>query len=196
VEISQTGILNMKYFIYFIFFLAFVLRLLRWIPNLELVTTGMLLASIYLSRNMAFKLVFLLMIATDLVIGNTHIFLFTWSGFLLPIFLIKLLIPQPPTKPLGEVGRSIIKPTVIGLSSNLFFYIWTNFGVWALDSWGMYPKTLTGLVQCYINGLPFLRPQLFSTLLFVPLTFTAMSFIHRWHGNAALRSLTGHKRLI
>jgi hypothetical protein len=167
---------NNKIFIYFVFVLAFFLRLSRWIPNMELVTTAMLLSSLYLSRNTSLKLTLLLMIATDLFLGNTHIFLFTWSGFLLPIILIKLFMTQP-LRSLGEGGLSMIKVTALGIGSNLFFYLWTNFGVWLLDSWGMYPKTLQGLIHCYINGLPFLHPQLASTLLFVPLGVCLLHFI-------------------
>jgi hypothetical protein len=61
--------------------------------------------------------------------------------------------------------------TTAGLSANLFFYLWTNFGVWLLS--GMYPKTTTGLLMSYVNALPFLRYQLISTLIFIPLGFFA-----------------------
>jgi hypothetical protein len=148
-----------KYYIYTLFILAFVLRLSKLVPNMELVTTAMLLSSLYLSTSATLKLTFLLMAATDLVLGNTLIFIFTWSGFLLPIFVLSKL----------TTNNSQLKTVFLGLSSNLFFYLWTNFGVWFLDSWAMYPKTLPGLIHCYINGLPFLRPQLASTLLFLPM---------------------------
>jgi hypothetical protein len=140
-------------------------------PNIELVTTVMILSSYYLGRKSSFWLVFLIMAVTDRIIGNTSIFLFTWSGFLIPSLFasklfknLKLEIKNLPIKTLGLVGG--------GLLSNVFFFIWTNLGVWLLDSWGMYPKTFAGLIMSYINGLPFLKPQLASTLIFVPLGFT------------------------
>ncbi len=153
-----------KYFIYLVFILAFVVRLLRLVPNMELVTLAMLLASVYLSRNSALKLTLLVMAATDLILGNSNIFVFTWSGFLLPILLISSL-------KIRNSKFEILKSTGAGIASNIFFFAWTNLGVWILDSWGMYPKTAAGLIRCYINGLPFLKNQLESTLLFVPLGF-------------------------
>lgn len=171
-----------KYFIYSLFVLAFFLRLSRLVPNMELVTTAMLLSSLYLSRSATLKLTFLLMAATDLFLGNTSIFLFTWSGFLLPVLIISKLKNYFHSRSAGFTSISnfkfqIILASFVGLFSNLFFFLWTNFGVWLLDSWGMYPKTSAGLISCYINGLPFLRPQMASTLLFVPTALIIYRYI-------------------
>jgi hypothetical protein len=35
----------------------------------------------------------------------------------------------------------------------------------------MYPKTAMGLLMSYINAVPFMRYQLISTLIFVPVGF-------------------------
>jgi hypothetical protein len=150
----------MKKILFILLFLVAFLERTVWDlgPNIELVTTVMILATFYIGKKEAFWLIAVVMILSDLVLGNTNIFLFTWSGFLIPVLLIKKL-----HNPLSGLG--------IGLGSNLFFYIWTNFGVWTLDSWGMYPKTIQGLVSCFINGLPFLKYQFTSTLLFLPFGF-------------------------
>ena len=153
-----------KLFIFGIFFLALVERI--WFdlgPNIELITLATVLATFYFDEKLAFLLTLGIVAISDLLIGNTNIFLFTWSGFLLPILLISLISKLKQNK--------IILGTFAGISSNLFFFIWTNFGVWALDSWGMYPNTLSGLTMSYLNGLPFLKYQLTSTLFFVPLGF-------------------------
>lgn len=151
-------------FIYIIFFLALIERV--WFdlgPNVELITLASVIAAFYLKRDFALGVTLALLIVSDLMIGNSNIFLFTWSGFLIPIlfanYFKKLKI------------NSVFSGLLAGVSSNLFFYTWTNFGVWAMDSWGMYPKTLLGLIQSYINGIPFLKYQLTSTLFFVPLGF-------------------------
>lgn len=143
-------------------------------PNVELVTMAMIISSFYLGRNWSLWLVFLIMAASDLFIGTTSIFLFTWSGFLIPTVFI------------SQKLKSMFAGTIIGLGSNLFFYIWTNFGVWLLDSWGMYSRDLAGLTMSYINGLPFLKLQLLSTLLFVPLGLLVVEFVSRFS------SLTKH----
>ena len=128
-------------------------------PNFELVTTALILSSFYLGRRESLWIVFLIMLLSDLVIGNTNIFIFTWSGFLIPaLFLNKSRNTSPLIKALNG--------TLAGVTANLFFFIWTNFGVWLLS--GMYAKTTTGLLMSYINALPFLRYQLTSTLIFIP----------------------------
>ena len=177
----------MHIYIYILFILAIFERtVLDLGPNVELITLAMLAASIYLSRSKAFKLTFLLMAATDLVIGNTTIFVFTWSGFLLPTILI-------PIFKIRGTKLEIIKATGLGVLSNLFFFIWTNFGVWLLDSWSMYSKSIPSLIHCYVNALPFLRLQLASTLLFVPVGFYLLSKYSRARSIAAssLASSTG-----
>jgi len=145
-------------------FLAFIERV--WFdlgPNMELVTLASLLAAFYMDKKMALFLTFGLVVLTDIIIGNSNIFIFTWSGFILPIFAIEAFKKLKMNK--------VFSGLLAGISFNTIFYLWTNFGVWALDSWGMYPNTAFGLLQSYINGLPFLKYQLTSTLFFVPIGF-------------------------
>jgi len=127
-------------------------------PNVELVTTAMVLSAFYFSKKDSFWLTLAIMVLTDLIIGNSRIFIFTWSGFLLPALFIKMKK--------SNNYKNIFTLTTTGLSSNIFFYLWTNFGVWLMSS--MYAKTPAGLVMSYMNGLPFLKYQVTSTLLFIP----------------------------
>ncbi len=55
------------------------------------------------------------------------------------------------------------------IGSGLLFFIVTNFAVWAQGLW--YPKTVAGLIDCYVMAIPFLRNSLsgdafYSALLF------------------------------
>ena len=151
-----------------LFALAFLERIVFDLgPNIELVTAVMIVSAYYLGKRNALWLVLLIMIATDLIIGNTRIFLFTWSGFLIPILLIVPLLKR-------YANNKIAVGTALGLGANMFFYLWTNFGVWALDAWGMYTNDANGLITSYVNGLPFLKLQATGTLLFVPLLFVAI----------------------
>ena len=149
-----------------LFLLAFSGRLFRLGPNIEFVTGAMILATIFLGRKYSIFLVLAVMISTDLILGNSHIFLFTWTGFLIPALVLKL------KKPLMGI--------LAGLGSNAFVFLWTNFGVWALDSWGMYEKNLGGLISCYINGLPFLKNQIVSTLVVIPVGFIVIKVITKY----------------
>ena len=141
-------------------------------PNIELVTMAMILASFYFGRKQSFWLTFAILALTDLIIGNTYIFIFTWSGFLLPAIVVGGLIPRTKIFLKGiNLIKKITSGTFLGVGSNFFFFLWTNFGVWLLDSWGMYPKTLQGLITCYVNALPFYKMQVVSTVVFVTLGF-------------------------
>lgn len=135
-------------------------------PNVEFVTAAVLLSSVYLGRKWSVAVAVSTMLASDLLIGNTNIFIFTWSAYIVigisGYWLRK--VQQPKYK--------ILAATCFGLSSSVWFYLWTNFGVWFLDSWGMYPKTIHGLMQAYIFGLPFLKYNIFGNIVFIPAAFT------------------------
>lgn len=168
---------NTKFlFISTLFVLAFAERVFFDLgPNIELITMSMILASFYFGKKESFLLTFAVIALTDAIIGNSNIFIFTWSGFLIPAFLASKIIKKLTTT--NKVGQALLIYKLlttfflcsIGLTSNLFFYFWTNFGVWLLSN--MYPKTLGGLLTSYINALPFLRLQAIGTLTFVPLGF-------------------------
>lgn len=139
-------------------------------PNIELVTAGTILIAYFLGQKESLSFVLLVMILSDLILGNTKIFLFTWSGFLIPTLFISQIIKKHLIK-IKNLPIKITSLTAGGLLVNLFFFFWTNLGVWVLDSWGMYSKDLSGLITCYINGLPFLKNQILSNLIFIPLGF-------------------------
>ncbi|HEX5212351.1 MAG TPA: DUF6580 family putative transport protein [Pseudolabrys sp.] len=69
------------------------------------------------------------------------------------------------------------------LSCSLFFFLATNFAVWAFNS--MYPRTFDGLVQCYVVALPFLDKTIMGDLF-----WTAVLFGGAWavaHGPSLAR---------
>ena len=49
------------------------------------------------------------------------------------------------------------------LWSGAIFFILSNFGVWLTGVF--YPKTLTGLVQCYTAAIPFYKNEFFGNML-------------------------------
>lgn len=52
-------------------------------PNVELIMTVSVLASIYLGKNWGVAVALVSLAISDLVLGNTMIMIFTWSGFAL-----------------------------------------------------------------------------------------------------------------
>lgn len=140
-------------------------------PNVELVTMAMILSSFYFGRKESTLLTLAIMVFSDLIIGNSSIFIFTWTGFLIPSLFSKRIL-QLLTTNNQQLKKKIFTPlklTSVGLISNIFFFFWTNFGVWLIGN--MYPKTIFGLLQSYLNALPFLRYQVVSTLVFLPLGY-------------------------
>ena len=67
------------------------------------------------------------------------------------------------------VGGSLIAATV--------FYLVSNFGVWMHS--GMYLRTLDGLIDCYVMGIPFFRNTMISTMLFSGVFFTAFQYLKK-----------------
>lgn len=134
-------------------------------PNVEMVTACALIAGTYLGLTEALGVPLVIMILSDLWLGNTNIFLFTWSAYLF-IGLIGFGSRR------WRTGKwKLARVISLSIVSSFWFYLWTNFGVWLLDSWGMYPKTISGLLEAYLFGLSFLRLNLVSNLFFVPLLF-------------------------
>jgi hypothetical protein len=154
-------------------------------PNVELVTMASVLAGVYLPWRYKVMVPLAIMATSDLVLGWGLISLFTWSGFvvmgLLPVFFRKFL------------NVRWLCGCLSGLVGNVIFFLWTNLGVWWLDGWGMYADDLSGLLSSYVNGLPFLRVQMVSTLMFVPLAIFVVEEVRGWLRNREIVNLKYYK---
>ena len=64
-----------------------------------------------------------------------------------------------------------------GIVSTALFFLITNFG--AFLSYSMYPKTLAGLGQAYVAGIPFLKWSLLSTLMYSAILFGGFQLLRR-----------------
>ncbi len=83
----------------------------------------------------------------------------TWAWYVAALFI-------------GMSLRSDSKALRIGIASvraSVSFFMVSNFAVWAV--WNMYPKTLGGLVDCYIAAVPFFRNTLAGDLFFSAVLF-------------------------
>jgi hypothetical protein len=140
-------------------------------PNLEVVT-ALSLSSAYFFRNkkIALFVPIGIMIGSDLIIGNTSIYLFTWTGFLITFFL-GFISTSYKTSSRFKLG---IFSEGLGLLSTATFFLWTNLGV--VLTTDMYQKNIVGLVESYINALPFLRNQLVGNIIIVPLVFLTIAY--------------------
>jgi hypothetical protein len=69
-------------------------------------------------------------------------------------------------------------PLAVGagaVSSATFFYLVTNFAVWIT----FYPKTVAGLVACYVAAIPFYGTQLAGDLIYSALLFGTFVWMER-----------------
>jgi hypothetical protein len=81
---------------------------------------------------------------------------------------------------IGLVGFMTLKRIRIqnlilaSLLSSIAFFLLSNYGVWA--STNMYPKDFSGLITCYVAGLPFFKNTLMGDLVYSGVLFGAFEF--------------------
>jgi len=129
-------------------------------PNLEFITVAAVMAAIMLGAHWAIIVPLLSMIVSDLFIGNSSIFMFTWGAFAVigaGAVLLKKLNNRP--------GKQIAFSAGFAVVSSFVFFAITNFGVWAQ---GWYPATLAGLQTCFTMAIPFYRTMIIGNLIIIP----------------------------
>ncbi|MFH1508678.1 MAG: DUF6580 family putative transport protein [bacterium] len=136
-------------------------------PNVEPITAISMLGGSILGGVYAIFVPLLTIGISDFIIGNSNIFIFTWSAWII-IGLSGIFLKRISN---NKVGKKTLALTGASLLVGIFFYLFTNFGVWATTP--MYTKDLSGLLASFMAGLPFLRFNLIGNLLFVPV----LSFI-------------------
>lgn len=65
-----------------------------------------------------------------------------------------------------------------GLLGAVVFFVISNFGAW-LTFTTFYPRTSAGLLECYVQAIPFFRAMLLGDLIYVPVLFGALSLAER-----------------
>ena len=80
------------------------------------------------------------------------------------------------------IGQYIKKVTVLhvalsGIAGALTHYIIADFGVWIEGI--LYPRNMSGFLQCYYAALPFLRNMLIGNLVFCAILFGAFEWMQR-----------------
>jgi hypothetical protein len=68
------------------------------------------------------------------------------------------------------------------ITGSLLFFFITNFFVWS--SWTLYPKTIEGLVACYVAAIPFLTNMLAGSFVYSVLLFGGIELLKRKYAMA------------
>jgi hypothetical protein len=121
----------------------------------------------------------------------------TWGTWLV-VGLLTFVVPK--MLPASGIFR-VVGSISYGIAATLVFFLLTNFGVWVIwNNW--FAPGLSGLVQAYIDALPFVRTQLVTNALLMPAAIIAGDQIksrlrYRSFGIAettpqGLRGQTGH----
>jgi hypothetical protein len=161
---------------------AAAMRLLPHPPNVTPIAAMALFGGVYFAdRRIAFLVPLAAMYLSDLALGFFvydfgwfHGFMpFVYAGFIVTVFL-GLLIRR------GIMGGSRTAPTVgvAALTGSVLFFIITNFGVWLAGD--IYPKTMAGLLSCYVAAIPFFRNALLGNAFYTLMLFGGFALAQRY----------------
>lgn len=124
----------------------------RWVShmwNFTLLGGAFLFAGAYFQdKKIALALMLSSMLISDFVIGFHDQMLVVYFSYFITVALGFLLTAN--SSRLKILGFSVL--------GSFSFYVITNFAVWYQGA--LYPMTLSGLIDCYVMGLPFYRNQL------------------------------------
>ena len=156
---------------------AAAMRLLPHPPNMTPMAAMALFGGVYFSdRRTAFLVPLAAMYLSDLALG---FFVYDFGCFhrLMPFVYAGFMV----TVCLGMLIRPRLSPLAVGtaaLSGSVMFFIVTNFGVWLAGN--LYPKTLAGLLGCYIAAIPFFRNALIGDMAYTLLLFGGFALAQRY----------------
>jgi len=160
-----------------ILILAFA-RLIPHPPNFTPIIAVALISG-YFFKNINLSLLILLvaMLLSDLFIGFYENMIFVYASLLLITFVFHKISKKINYKNLF----------IYCFAGSLIFFIFSNFGVWALGSPGVldvaYERNISGLVECYILAIPFFGNTFLSTLVFAYPGIFIYKSLPAWSGS-------------
>jgi hypothetical protein len=116
------------------------------------------------SKRAALSVPLLSLVAGDIFTGFHRLIPYVYASFLLSVTIGFMLRRK----------KSALRIGVATVAGAVQFFLITNFALWA-SSIGNYPKSLGGLAECYIAGLPLFRNTLSGDAFYVVLLFGGMA---------------------
>jgi hypothetical protein len=146
-------------------------------PNMTPIAAMALFGGVYFSTGKsAFLVLLAAMYLSDLALG-LFIYDFGWFHWLMPFVYASFVV----TVCLGFLIRHRLTPLTVGgaaLIGSVQFFIITNFGVWLVGN--LYPKTLAGLLSCYVAAIPFFRNTLAGDAAYTLVLFVGFALAQRF----------------
>jgi len=150
------------YLIAIVLLLAFS-RLIPHPPNAVPIAAMALFAGAFFSNRMlAFVVPLAAMILSDIVIGFHSTIWYVYAGVVVTVLIGSLL---------SRV--TVLRVGIAAVVASIAFFLISNFGAWLHHD--LYAQNLTGLMQAYVAGLPFLRNSLVANLIFTYLVFFGLN---------------------
>lgn len=153
-------------------FVGVIGRVLPHVPNVTPLTSISLFAGAKLPKSLAYATLLLTLALSDFALSRFQGYpvFSSWSFFTYTGFAAIAYFGSWMQKKRSSYG--ILLSFI--LSSSLFFWVWTNFGVWLTS--GLYAHTIYGLGMCYVSALPFLRNEMLGNLIWSTVIFGALRY--------------------
>ncbi|HEU4966974.1 MAG TPA: DUF6580 family putative transport protein [Candidatus Saccharimonadales bacterium] len=158
--------------------LAAVARLVPHPANFAPVMAVAIFGGAQLPRRWAVIVPVVAMAASDLIIGvyDWRIMFTVWACYGITAYVSSRWLRR----------LSVARGAVLTLAASCFFFVVTNFAVWAAG--GMYAHTWQGLASCYYFALPFFRNTLLSDAAYTVLLFGLWRLAGLAAGTGAVRA--------
>ena len=155
--------------------LRLIFNEMKWFNLVPIAALGIFSGSVLKNKTMAYLIPFGALFVTDIffqLFTETPGF-YSWAQIITYGAILIVTLFGTGLNP--RKGVSILGYTIGG---SLIFFILSNFGVWAEGM--MYPRTLTGLGECFAMALPFYKTemgtQLFVNAISADLLFSFVAF--------------------
>ena len=148
---------------------AVALRLLPHPPNFSPIGAIGLFAGCFLSLKRFWLIPLVALFISDFFLGfyNAISMLTVYVSFFISAIIGQYYL---------RVNRTGLKIAGASIVSATQFFIFSNFGVWLSGT--LYPLNLTGLIECYVMGIPFYGNTLISELFYVAILFSSYYFFN------------------
>ena len=162
--------MNILFALVLILFAAFS-RLIPHAPNFTPVISIALFAGAYLQRRFAFLVPIVAMLMSDLIIGfySPVSMLFVYGSLLLTVGLGMVMNKKV----------SLVKIAGFSFVGAVLFFVLTNFAMWIVPN-SIYPRTFSGLVECYVMAIPFFGNTVYSALIYSAMMFGMYELVGRF----------------
>lgn len=157
-------------------------RLVPHVPNMTPLLSLTIIAAMFYSKRQALFITLLTLIISDVLLSYFfQVPAFgVWTAFTYSATLCIMLVSS-----LLQPGSRWVSVLVMAVCACLFFWLWTNFGVWLTGNY--YSHTWSGLQTCYVMALPFLHNQMIATVVWLVILLGA---VRGWSVMVGKTSLT------